>query len=64
MELYIFNRDLELIGILDTFTSLRWIRRYFKSGEFELHCALDSNTLELLKRDNVVYKKMMLKLVI
>lgn len=57
MELYIFNRDLELIGILDTFTSLRWIRRYFKSGEFELHCALDSNTLELLKRDNVVYKK-------
>ncbi|NEZ94463.1 hypothetical protein EXM58_00625 [Clostridium botulinum] len=57
MELYIFNRDLELKGILDTFTSLRWIRRYFKSGEFELHCALDSNALELLKRDNVVYKK-------
>ncbi|GAA0082422.1 MULTISPECIES: siphovirus ReqiPepy6 Gp37-like family protein [Clostridium] len=57
MELYIFNRDLELIGILDTFTSLRWIRRYFKSGEFELHCALDCSTLELLKRDNVVYKK-------
>lgn len=57
MELYIFNRDLELIGILDTFTSLRWIRRYFKSGEFELHCALDSNTLELLKRENIIYKK-------
>ncbi|WP_434292004.1 siphovirus ReqiPepy6 Gp37-like family protein [Clostridium botulinum] len=57
MELYIFNRDLELKGILDTFTFLRWIRRYFKSGEFELHCALDSSTLELLKRDNVVYKK-------
>ncbi|MBE1305660.1 hypothetical protein G4W71_16775 [Clostridium botulinum] len=57
MELYIFNRDLELIGILDTFTSLRWIRRYYKSGEFELHCALNFNTLELLKRDNVVYKK-------
>ncbi|NFD29670.1 hypothetical protein EXN57_14345 [Clostridium botulinum] len=57
MELYILSRDLELIGILDTFTSFRWIRRYFKSGEFELHCALDSNTLELLKRDNVVYKK-------
>ncbi|MBY6797071.1 siphovirus ReqiPepy6 Gp37-like family protein [Clostridium botulinum] len=57
MELYIFNRDLELKGILDTFTSLRWIRRYSKTGEFELHCALDSNTLGLLKRDNVVYKK-------
>ncbi|MCS4464925.1 siphovirus ReqiPepy6 Gp37-like family protein [Clostridium botulinum] len=57
MELYIFNRDLKLIGILDTFTSLRWIRRYSKTGEFELHCALNSSTLELLKRDNVVYKK-------
>lgn len=57
MELYIFSRDLELKGILDIFTSLRWIRRYYKSGEFELHCALNFNTLELLKRDNVVYKK-------
>lgn len=57
MELYVFNRDLELKGILDTFTSLRWIRRYHKTGEFELHCALDSNTLNLLKRDNIIYKK-------
>ncbi|NFC89518.1 hypothetical protein EXN13_18085 [Clostridium botulinum] len=57
MELYIFNRDLELKGILDTFTSLRWIRRCSKTGEFELHCALDSNTLELLKRENIIFKK-------
>ncbi|KEI92150.1 siphovirus ReqiPepy6 Gp37-like family protein [Clostridium botulinum] len=57
MELYIFNRDLELKGILDTYASLRWIRRYSKIGEFELHCALDFNTLELLKRERIVYKK-------
>ncbi|HDK7179315.1 TPA: siphovirus ReqiPepy6 Gp37-like family protein [Clostridium botulinum] len=57
MEIYVFSRDLELKGILDTYTSLRWIRRYSKSGEFELHCALNSNTLELLKRENIIYKK-------
>ncbi|OPD21403.1 siphovirus ReqiPepy6 Gp37-like family protein [Clostridium botulinum] len=57
MKLYIFSRDLELKGILDTYTSLRWIRRYSKSGEFELHCALNSNTLELLKRENIIFKK-------
>lgn len=57
MELYIFNRDLNLMGILDTFTSLRWIRRYYKSGKFELHCALNKETLELLKRENIIYKK-------
>ncbi|EJO5347039.1 siphovirus ReqiPepy6 Gp37-like family protein [Clostridium botulinum] len=57
MELYIFSRDLELKGILDTFTSLRWVRRYSKTGEFELHCALNSNTLDLLKRENIIFKK-------
>ncbi|KGO12660.1 Gp37-like protein [Clostridium botulinum] len=57
MEIYIFNRDLELKGILDTFTSLRWVRKFNISGEFELHCALDSNTLESLKRENIIYKK-------
>lgn len=56
MELYIFNKNLELLGIIDTFTSLRWIRRYYKTGEFELHCALNPNTLDLLKRENIVYK--------
>ncbi|WP_096635848.1 siphovirus ReqiPepy6 Gp37-like family protein [Clostridium cochlearium] len=57
MELYVFSRDLNLIGILDTFTSLRWVKRYHKSGEFELHCALNSNTLNLLQRENIIYKK-------
>lgn len=57
MELYIFSRDLELKGILDTFTSLRWIRRYSKTGEFELQCALNTNTLELLKRENIIFKR-------
>jgi len=53
----VFNRDLELIGIIETFTSLRWVRRYYKTGEFELHCALNSDTLSLLQRDNIIYKK-------
>lgn len=57
MELYIFNRDLELKGILDTFISLRWVRIYNKTGKFELHCALNSNNLKLLERENIIFKK-------
>ena len=57
MELYVLSRDLKLKGIIDTFTSLRWIRRYHKSGEFELHCALNSDTLNLLQRENIICKK-------
>lgn len=57
MELYIFNRDLELQGIIDNFTSLRWIRKFHTTGEFELYCNLDNNKLNLLKKDNIIYKK-------
>jgi hypothetical protein len=57
MELYIFDRYLNFKGITDNFTSLRWVRRYYKSGEFELHCDLTQESLNLLKRENIIYKK-------
>lgn len=57
MDLYIFDRELNFKGVLDTFFSFRWIRKYSKPGEFELQCALTSETLNLLQRDNIVYKK-------
>lgn len=57
MELYIFNKNLELKGILEVYTSLRWIRSFYKAGKFELHCKLNSKTKELLTKDNLIYKK-------
>lgn len=57
MELYIFDRGLNFQGILESYFSLRWIRRYAKSGEFELHCSLTPGALELLQRGNIVWKK-------
>jgi len=44
-------------GIVDSFTSLRWVRRYYKSGEFELQCALTPESLELLTRESIIWKK-------
>jgi hypothetical protein len=57
MEIYIFDRDLNFKGIIDSFTSLQWTRRYYKSGEFELQCALTIESLSLLQRENIIYKK-------
>ena len=57
MELYIFNRGLEFQGIVDSFASLRWTRRHYKTGEFELQCALTFESLTLLSRENIIYKK-------
>jgi hypothetical protein len=56
MELYIFDRELNFKGLLESYFSLRWVRRYHKSGEFELHCGLTPETLALLQRDNVIWK--------
>lgn len=57
MELYVFDRELNFIGITESFNSLRWVRRYSKSGEFELQCALTEEALTLLARGNIIYKK-------
>mgnify|MGYP001409749470 CR=1 FL=1 len=57
MELYIFNRNLELQGIIDTFISLIWTRRYHKTGGFSLYCPLNSDNLKLLQRENIIYKQ-------
>lgn len=57
MELYVFDRDLNFEGILEEYFSLIWRRKYSKCGEFELHCGLTSETLNLLKQGNVIWKK-------
>lgn len=56
MELKIFNRELELLGVIDAFTSLIWTRRYYKSGEFELHIPPTDDNIKLLKIENIIYK--------
>lgn len=57
MEIYIFDRALNFKGIVDNFMSLQWTRRYYKSGEFELRCPLTTESLSLLQRENIIYKK-------
>ncbi|CDV96346.1 Phage-related protein [Desulfitobacterium hafniense] len=56
MELYVFDKDLNHLGLVEGFFSLRWIRRYSKCGEFELQCGLTPSTLSLLQRGNIIWK--------
>lgn len=57
MDLYIYNRNLELQNVMDTYGSLRWVRRYSECGEFELHCPFTLENLQLLAQDNLIRKK-------
>lgn len=44
-------------GILENYFSLRWIKRYSRCGEFELHCSLTKESLDLLKKGNIIWKR-------
>lgn len=57
MELYIFDRGFNLIGIIESFTSLSWLRRYHKSGEFTLYLKATKENISLTKKENIVYFK-------
>ena len=56
MDLYIFDENLNRLGILDKYESLIWTRKTNESGVFELHCSLEKDTLNLLKKGNIIFK--------
>lgn len=56
MELKVFNKQLEFLTIIDNFTSFRWVRRYQKVGEFELHVAYTEDVAHYLIQENIIYK--------
>lgn len=55
--MYVYTRDVELIGVIDFFSSLRWRRKYYEAGEFELHLPLDNQTKKYLKKDNLIIRE-------
>lgn len=56
MDLYIYSPDIELQGVIDGYSSLRWRRKYFEPGEFELHCPATSENISLLQEDNIIHR--------
>lgn len=56
MELYIFNPDRELAGIVESFEYLRWTRRYSQCGSFELKATATPENTALLKEGNILWK--------
>lgn len=57
IELYIYDRDLNFQGVIDEYTSLRWRRKYFEAGEFELHLKATERNIAIFKKDNVIIRE-------
>lgn len=50
----VFSPELELLGEVDSYTSLRFVRRYYTAGEFELHIELDATNADQLQQLNLI----------
>lgn len=57
IELNIYDRDLNFLGVIDTYTSLRWRRKYFEAGEFELHLTASKYNITLFNKDNIILRE-------
>lgn len=57
MELYVFEKDLNLNGVIDNFNSLRWVRKFYETGNFQLTVPATDINCNLLTLDRIVYKK-------
>lgn len=55
--LVVYNRELKRQGIIEVFRSLIWTRKYYESGIFELHTALNTKNLKLLSEGNILSKR-------
>lgn len=55
-SIFFFNKDLEMLGIVDSFISLRWHRKYFEAGNFEITLPVTPYIMEFLNIDVLVLK--------
>lgn len=51
MDIYVLNRDFEVVGICDDYESIIWTTRYFTIGDFELYLPATTENINLLRDD-------------
>lgn len=54
MELRIYTPDLRRVGQAENQTSVRWRRKFYEPGEFEIHLPITPTNLSLFEKDNLV----------
>lgn len=57
MLLYVYDRDMTLLGVAEKITSLMWTRRYWSVGEFKLLLPFTPKYGEIFKKNNIVIKQ-------
>lgn len=55
-SLFIFDKNLNMLGIIDSFISLRWHRKYFEAGEFEIVLPVTDYIKRMINTDVLVMR--------
>ena len=55
-SLFFFDKDLNLLGVVDKFISLRWRRKYFEAGEFEIVLPVTDYMKQFINPDVLVLR--------
>lgn len=56
MEVWVYDREMRLQGIIENHTSLVWSRNLYTAGKFEIHAPATADNLELLRPGNIITK--------
>ena len=56
MDILVFDRNLNLIGNIDTYETFEFNRKFQKVGEFQFYVSANKENMEFLKKDNIIYK--------
>ena len=57
MELIVYNRELVPLGLVEKITSFIWVRRYWRSGEFQLLVPFTPHHVRMLKMHHIIIKQ-------
>lgn len=55
-DVYVLNKNLELIGIIDAYKSLIWANRYWTVGDCELYVVATTENLSILQKGNYLMR--------
>lgn len=57
MELYVLDKNLDLIGVIDNYETLIWTRKYKEVGKFQLNLPATEDNIILMQDENIIYRK-------
>ncbi|MBQ6625427.1 MAG: hypothetical protein IIX39_06400, partial [Clostridia bacterium] len=54
MDLYILNKSLTPIAVVDSYESLIWTKRYYTNGDFEIYIPASVSILNIMTQGNYI----------